>query len=83
MVCNFEGGARKVEVVVSIWSPRCSQICVGVQWLFFGLRPSPRRRSHDVTRSRSCRAASLLSAKIKKSSIYRSKRAPLHREFRR
>jgi hypothetical protein len=63
MACSFEGGARKVEVVVSIWSPEYSQICVGSHWHFLGLRPSLRRSSRAATRSRSNRSASLLSAK--------------------
>jgi hypothetical protein len=82
MACSFEGGARTVKVVVSIWSMRCSLICVGSHWPFLGLRPSPRWLSRDATRSRSYRAAPLMSA-TKKSSVYGSKRAPLYRKVRR
>ena len=83
MTCSFEEGARNVEVVVSIWRPGCSQICVGSQWPFLGLRPSPRLSSRHATRSRRCNAASLLLAKNRKSSMYGSNRAPRHRELRR
>jgi hypothetical protein len=34
MAFSFEGGARKVEVVMSILRPRCLQTCVGSQWPF-------------------------------------------------
>jgi hypothetical protein len=60
-----EAGARKVEVVVSIWRPRCSHICVGFQWPFLRLRLIPRRSNRHATQSRSCRATSLRSAKKK------------------
>jgi hypothetical protein len=78
MACNFEVAARKIEVVVSISRPRCSQVCVGSHWPFLGLHPSLRRSSRDVTQSRSYRVASLLSVKNNKSSVYGSSRALLH-----
>ena len=85
--------AHRVEVEVGADGPASAPLSgaaaaappagAGSQWPFLGLRPSSRRSSRHATRSRSCNAASLLSAKSTKSSMYGSKLAPLHREFRR
>jgi hypothetical protein len=83
MACSFEAQDRKAEVVVSISRPRCSQICVGSQWLFGGSLASPRRSSRELTRLRSCKNVSMMSANYMKSSFYGSSLAPLHLELRR